>query len=465
MSRRVSSDAWDVVVVGGGGCGLSAAVAAAEEGARVRVLEKHIELGGNTARSVGSVPGAGTRLQQEAGVSDSPMQFYDDLHALTSGDLDVPRTRQLCELSAGLVHWLIDRVGAPLRLTEDYKHVGHSVNRLHNPPSREGAELIRDLHRAAERLGVMVETSREVTGIEQNDRCVEVAAEDEVLYARAVVLATDGFGASDSMKQEHCPEAARLAYFGAPGNTGDGIRWGIDLGARLANMRSYLGYAVMAVPPSGPPSFETLFSWTVVEIGGFIVDLQGRRFANEDSGYSAFCDAVLREASDSAFVVFDQRRLDYVSTYEQRFRLLVERPDTPVVRADDVDSLAQRCGLPTQTLRATLGDHDAAAAGRAPDLLGRSSFGLGPLAPPFYACPTRPGLLTTQGGLVVNEHAQVVLVDGSALPNVYAGGSTAVGISGSDGAQGYASGNGLLTALGYGFLAGRHAAKHHAARA
>ena len=454
---------WDLVVIGGGGCGLAASIAAAEGGLRVRILEKTDHLGGNTARSIGSVPGAGTRFQAEAGIADSPELFYEDLRRRTDGHLDETSTHLMCGLSAELVHWLVDSAGVTLRLTEDYRHVAHSVNRLHNPPSREGAELIADLERTARQRGVTIDLASPVTGLEVNDASVDVRVgssgdSNSIVTGRAVVLATDGFGASNELKQRYCPDTASLPYFGAESNTGDGIRWGRDLGARLANMDSYLGYAVMAIPPGGAPTYQTLFSWTVLEIGGIAVDRNGRRFGDEDAGYSAFSDTVLHDGGGRAFVVFDQRILDSVTRHEPRFKSLVDRPDSPVRSGADVGALAQAYGLPVEDLQATLETYNRAARGDATDVFGRETFGLAPLQGTLYVCETQPGLLTTQGGLVVNGNAQVVLEDGTVFPNVYAGGSTAAGISGNRGAQGYASGNGLLTALGYGLLAGRHAA-------
>lgn len=454
---------WDLVVVGGGGCGLATSIAAVEGRLRVRLLEKTDHLGGNTARSVGSVPGAGTRFQADVGIADSPELFYEDLRRRADGQLDESSTRLMCGLSAELVHWLVDSAGVTLRLTEDYKHVAHSVNRLHNPPSREGAELIADLERTARERGVTIDLSSPVTGLQVDDGSVDIRVgssgdSDSVVTSRAVVLATDGFGASNELKQQYCPDTASLPYFGAESNTGDGIRWGRDLGARLANMDSYLGYAVMAVPPGGAPTYQTLFSWTVLEIGGIAVDRNGRRFGDEDAGYSAFSDTVLHDGGGRAFVVFDQRILDSVTRHEPRFKSLVERLDSPVRCGADVGALAHAYGLPAENLQATLETYSQAARGDTKDVFGRRTFGLAPLQGTLYVCETRPGLLTTQGGLVVNSNAQVVLEDGTTLSNVYAGGSTAAGISGNRGAQGYASGNGLLTALGYGLLAGRHAA-------
>lgn len=458
---------WDLIVVGGGGCGLAGAIAAAEGGAQVLVLERAAELGGNTARSIGSVPGAGTRFQAEQGVEDDPERFTADLRARTGGRGDPEATRLMCGISAELVHWLVDDVGVPLRLTMDYKHVAHSVNRLHNPPSREGAEVIAAMERRARDLGVTISLDTSVSGLAMGSEQVTIGtgpggADDwdraDRLTGSAVLLATDGFGGAPDLVEEHCGPAGRLAYFGAPTNTGDGLRWGRELGAAAAHLGSYLGFAVMAVPPDDTPTYDTLFSWTIPEVGGIAVDRTGRRFGNEDEGYSAFSDRVLEDADGACVVVFDQRMLDHVTQHEPRFARLVARSDSPVVAADDVDALATALGLDPTELRRSIAGYAEAARHERPDDFGRITFGLAPLEGRLYGCPTRPGILTTQGGLVVDRHARVVLDSGDLLHRVYAGGGTAAGISGDRGAQGYASGNGLLTALGYGMLAGRHVA-------
>lgn len=451
---------WDVVVIGGGGCGLVTAIGAAERGGHVLLLEKQQQLGGNTAYSVGSVPGAGTRYQREAGIDDSPQRFAEDLLRQTSGDCDEERVRHLAAFSAELVHWLVDVAHLPLRLTTDYKHVGHSVNRLHNPPTREGRELTEGLHRVAQELNVEVRTSSPVTRLGRDSDSWRVvvgsAGEPETVRAPKVVLATDGFGANDDMKRQYCPEAADMAYIGAPGNSGDGIRFGVSSGAVTENMASYLAYALMASRGDQDPSFETLFSWTVPEIGGVIVDELGKRFANEDVGYSAFADAVVAKANGVGYVVFDQRILTYVSTYEPRFKELAEGADSPIILGDSLADVAAAAGLPADELADTVGRYNESAGGNRRDEFGREVFGIAPLEAPFCIARTSPGLLTTQGGLRTNLDAQVLGEQG-VIAGLYAGGSTAAGISGSAGGRGYASGNGLLTAFGWGLLAARHA--------
>ena len=126
--------------------------------------------------------------------------------------------------------------------------------------------------------------------------------------------------------------------------------------------------------------------------------------------------------------------------------------------ADTPQALAEAAGIDPAGLAATLAAYNAAAAGTAPDAFGRRHFNLAPLQPPFGIVRVKPGLFHTQGWLLVDSHARVLRGDGTPVPNLFAGGGAAAGISGRSGAGGYASGNGLLTALGLGRIAGLRAA-------
>ncbi|RMF80806.1 MAG: FAD-dependent oxidoreductase, partial [Chloroflexi bacterium] len=126
----------DVVVVGSGGCGLTAGIAAAQGGVEVLILEKQARPLSNTQRSYGMIPAGGTRFQQAAGVHETPEDFANDIFAKNKHQSDPAMTLHLCRTAVDLVHWLVDDVGADLSFIDDFIYPGHSNHRMHSPPNR-----------------------------------------------------------------------------------------------------------------------------------------------------------------------------------------------------------------------------------------------------------------------------------------------------------------------------------------
>jgi fumarate reductase flavoprotein subunit len=187
--------------------------------------------------------------------------------------------------------------------------------------------------------------------------------------------------------------------------------------------------------------------------GGLVVNTDGERFDDETIGYSEYGARVLAQPDRVAWVVFDQRIHDAC----QPFRDYQDLLEQGAVRwVDDADGLAALIGAPSDVVARTLAAADAAARGQLPDAFGRTDFAA-PLQAPYAAVKVTGALFHTQGGLLVDADARVLRPDLSPIPGLYAAGGAAVGMSG-NGAAGYLAGNGLLAALGLGYLAGRHAA-------
>lgn len=447
--------AVDVLVIGAGGCGLVAALAAHEAGAEVAVVEKLPRLAGNTMLSSGSIPAAGTRFQAAAGIADDPARFAADLRRTAGPHEAEALVDRLATVSAPMVEWLADAIGLPIELIGAYRHVGHSVNRLHALPSRRGADLMQGLWQAAEERGIPVALATPATALLVEDGIVRGArvrtqgSAESLIAAKAVILACNGFGHDRELIDRYAPDIAGAEYFGALGSDGEAVRWGEALGARLANMGAYQAHSAIAQPHG------ELVTWTVVEKGGIIVDETGRRFADETLGYSAFAAPALARGG-RLFAIYDSRIRAATAAGQPDFGVLVAHGGAPDFA--DVDALAAACRLPADALGETLALAAGAAVGDRPDILGRKAWGMGPLQAPFVATRIAPALFHTQGGLLVDEQAQVLRADGGIVPGLYAGGGAAAGISGRSGGAGYASGNGLLAALGLGFIAGRAAA-------
>jgi len=154
------------------------------------------------------------------------------------------------------------------------------------------------------------------------------------------------------------------------------------------------------------------------------------------------------------FAIFDDR-IKAIADKEDEFRELVNLGG--IKSADSIDALAAFFKLPAETLAQTLHAYNDAAQGKQADNFGRSKFALAPLQAKYWICRVTPGLFHTQGGLAIDTDGRVLKKDGTPIPNLFAGGGAAGGISGQTGAMGYASGNGLLTAIGLGYLSGRAA--------
>jgi fumarate reductase flavoprotein subunit len=443
-------DSPPLVVVGAGACGMVAALAAAKRGVRVLVLEKGNEPAGNTVRSTGLIPAAGTRFQREAGVpDDSPELMAEDILEKNDHESDPEITHLLCEESGPLVEWLVDEAECEMICYTDFLYPGQSRHRMHGPKSSYGSELAQQLEAAIRRdPRIELRTNAPVSWLlHDGNRVTGVETANGTFEAGAVVLALNGFGGNREMVREHLgPEAAGALYFGSPNNTGEGIRWGIASGAATGHMSSYQGHASVAFP-DGP-----LVTWATVVNGAILVNRYGRRFGCETVGYSEYAGSVLAQPNGEAWEILDEEV--YEASRGTRFDEVIEAGK--VRRSKNLEELAEAFGLPADALVATVEEANRSARGEAPDPFGREDFLGGPLEAPFYGIHVRGALFHTQGGLKVDVRARVLKPDGSHIPGLYAGGGTAAGVSGS-GYRGYSSGNGLLAATVLGRIAGESA--------
>lgn len=442
----------DLVIVGAGGCGLMAAYAAAKRGIEIILLEKDSRAGCNTELASGSIPAAGTRFQQAAGLDGTPEQMADDILHKNHGQANRAIVLELCRRSRDIIDLLVDEVGLPMTLNTDSSRYGFSFLRLHNPPGRSGAPLVAALHEALKRFpnvtfadrtpgdGLITDEVGKVIGV------LAGADGTERIGAKKVILACDGFGANREMLRRFVPEMADVACIGAGGNTGDGICWGMALGASVEHMTGYQGHGFVC------PGYGTRLLPEMPMLGAIIVNRNAERFTREDLGYSELAGIVLAQPEGRAVEIFDQRIYDILAP-NAHFRETIEAG--ALRSASSIEDLAALFHLDPATLRQTFDAYQRDAQIRQ-DRFGRETFGA-PLTPPFYGATITGALAHTQGGLSVDIHARVLRPDGSVILNLYAGGGTAAGISG-DGPDGYLSGNGLLSALGLGLIAGEHAA-------
>ncbi|NUB26944.1 FAD-dependent oxidoreductase [Azospirillum brasilense] len=447
-----------VVVIGGGAAGMIAALAAHERGAEVLVLERDALPQGSTALSAGLIPAPGTRWQRAAGIEDSPERFAADIIAKAKGEPEPADVSRVARAVGPALEWLADRYGLPFSVVDNFTYPGHSARRMHGLPSRSGAELIDRLRGAVEAAGIDVLCEAHVTALYADGprvRGVEVTRPDgsvERVGCAALILACNGYGGNRALVERHVPELADALYFGHPGNQGDALLWGEALGAATRHLSGHQGHGSVAHPAG------ILVTWATVTEGGVQVNTAGKRFSNEAQGYSEQAAVVLRQPDGIAWTVFDERIAAVARQFED-FRQAEAMG--AVLGADSPADLARLMKIDAAALTVTLAEVDRLKAAGGTDGFGRSFAGSAPLVAPYRAVRVTGALFHTQGGLVVDNDARVLVWtsdgQGGVLPNLYAAGGAACGVSGSK-ASGYLSGNGLLTAVALGRIAGAAAA-------
>lgn len=453
----------EVLVIGAGACGTIAALAAKERGAEAVILERDAKPSGSTSLSSGQIPAAGTKLQRAAGlIDDTPELLYQDILAKAHGECDHAIARLIAEESKNTVEWLVERQQVPLSCVLNFQYPGHSRPHMHAAKSLDGAELHAALLAAVERHEIPLATSAHATDLYADSsgrvhgvRVTRPDGKTEDIGCEALILACNGYGGSKEMLKKYIPAAADLFYEGHVGNQGDAVRWGEALGASIKDMGSFQGHGAMATPHG------VHLNWATVTEGGFHVNVHGKRFSNENAGYSEQALKVQRQPGNVAWAIWDERS-DAIAMQQASHK---EAHDAGAVRrCDSIEAAARVIGCDPKALAQTFADVAAAQRGDKKDEFGRDFTRKPTLKPPYCVAKIAGALTHTQGGLEVNTEMRVLKKDGRPFPNLFAGGGAARGISGAH-VWGYLSGNGLLPAVTLGRIAGREAARLAGSRA
>ena len=441
----------DVVIVGAGGTGLTAAAAIATHTPylRVTLIERDLSIACNSAIASNFIPAAGTRFQRAAGIDDTPDLLLTDILTKNKGNVDLRLARAICESSAETLHWLVDKVGVELELAPELTWLGHSVIRMHAHPQRGGPPVLASLRRFVEgcaRVQILDQTIctgltgdaiAGITGVS-----AKRAAQTLQVKASCVVLACGGFGARPELIARHIPEMASAPHIGSANDLGDALDWGQQLGASLAQLSSYQGRDCIFAD-------GTRVTPPVLNQGGIAVNANGVRFVDELQDYSSLARVYRQQPGQVAYFIWDQHIQDQVCNVLV-MRQAMERGG--IVRAADAIAMAQTLGLPEAAFEATL-QQWITQPPNSLDAFGRSAPAK-PLKPPYYAARITGAVAHTQGGLVVDAAGRVLLPNGLSIAGLFAGGNAIAGVSG-DSCTGYLSGNGLLVAYTSGYLIGK----------
>ncbi len=447
----------EVVVIGAGACGLVAALRAKAAGAEVIVIERDPSPSGSTSMSSGFVPAPATRFQRAVGVDDdTPARFEADIMAKSKGLSDRRLARLASRTIGPAIEWLADEHGLEWIVLDDFLYPGHSRHRMHAVPEKTGAALLARLLAAAERANIPVVPHARALRLFVRERRVEAVeversnGDREFVGLQALVLACNGYGGNPALVKRYIPEIADALYYGHAGNTGDAMLWGQALGAECRHLSGYQGHGSLAHPHG------ILISWALMMEGAIQINAEGKRFSNEHGGYSEQAVKVLDQPGGIAWDIFDERIHAFALSFPD-YREAVEAG--AIRRAGDVAELSILTGTPPEVLAATLAEVSAMSKGERLDPFGRDFTGKPALQAPFFAVKVTGALFHTQGGLLIDDEARAVDPDGKSFSNLTAGGGAACGVSGPD-VAGYLSGNGLLTAVAFGFIAGATAARN-----
>jgi len=450
----------DVLVLGAGQAGLTAAVAAAQQGSRVLVLEKLDYAGGSTSMSSGLTAYAGTDEQTAEGIDDSVESLREDILATGQHKNDSALVDAYCREQLTTYRWLKD-------LGVVYGHVhaasGQSVPRSHaTDPSR----MIDVLLKRADELGVqvvyrvrafeLVVTDGTVTGVR-----AEVGGTFTEVEAGAVVIASGGFSRNLELLERFVPQMVNAIHGGAPGSEGDGLLMGWKVGADFRDTPYVKG--TFGIRPGDDPR-ESGTGILAVYKGAIAVNLDGRRFVDESLPYKAIGDACLEQDGHVAWQVFDQQTMD-LDDPEVHIYWFSGRLATGLLEvADTLEELAVKIDVPVENLLATVASYNAAARGERADDFGRTSLSGSSATPteivrgPFYAHLSGTSVLATYCGLTIDPETRVLDVYGEEIPGLFAAGEVTGGFHGA----GYVTGTSVGKAGVFGRIAGLTAAQYAA---
>ena len=445
---KVENVSTDVVIIGAGGAGLTAAIEAKENGANVIVVEKNAVVGGNTKFATGGLNAAETKIQKENGIEDSVEVYIED--TMKGGkNLNNPElVKVLAENSATTVDWL---VGIGADLTDVGRLGGASANRAHRPTGGApvGAHLSETLNNKALEVGVeirletkaveLIADGNKVTGIKVQD----AKGNEYEINAKAVVIATGGFGANQELVVKYKPELAGFGTTNGPGATGDALGLVEALNVELVDIEQ------IQTHPTVVPEKNKMITEAVRGNGAILVNREAKRFIDELQTRDVVSAAELEQEGKTAFLLFDQNVRESLSAIEKYAKLGL------LTEAATVKELAEVIGVDAAVLEETVSTYNTyVQAGEDKDFE-RSNMKTELNKGPFYAVEVGPAVHHTMGGLKINTETQVINTNDEVIEGLFAAGEVTGGVHGAN----RLGGNALADITTYGRIAGKNASE------
>ena len=499
--ETVSYDA-DVVVIGAGGAGMTAAMTAADAGQKVVILESQAMVGGNSARATGGMNAAKTVYQDEnefdqaAGVEKTlataaekyadnetitalaktvseqwaayqanPTGYFDsvelmELDTMVGGKgINNPElVKTLCEGTADAIDWL-DENGITLHNVSSFG--GASVKRIHRPVDEEGkvvsvgAYMIPLLQENCEKRGIDIVLNTTVDTIltDANGAAVGVSGTDKdgntvVVNAKSVILATGGFGANLDMVTQYKPELAGFMTTNAAGAQGQGIEMATAIGAGTVDMDQ------IQIHPTVEANTAALITEGLRGDGAILVNANGERFIDEVGTRDVVSAAEIAQPGSYSWLIVDQAMVDASSVIQGYIKKGYTKTGATY------EELAKELDVDPAAFANTMETWNGYVEAKNDPDFGRTSFANPLNNGPYYAIKVTAGVHHTMGGVTINSATEVLKEDGTVIPGLFAAGEVTGGVHGANRLGGTAVADFVV----FGRIAGESAANYASAQ-
>ena len=499
--ETVSYDA-DVVVIGAGGAGMTAAMTAADAGQKVVILESQAMVGGNSARATGGMNAAKTVYQDEnefdqaAGVEKTlataaekyadnetitalaktvseqwaayqanPTGYFDsvelmELDTMVGGKgINNPElVKTLCEGTADAIDWL-DENGITLHNVSSFG--GASVKRIHRPVNEEGkvvsvgAYMIPLLQENCEKRGIDIVLNTTVDTIltDANGAAVGVSGTDKdgntvVVNAKSVILATGGFGANLDMVTQYKPELAGFMTTNAAGAQGQGIEMATAIGAGTVDMDQ------IQIHPTVEANTAALITEGLRGDGAILINANGERFIDEVGTRDVVSAAEIAQPGSYSWLIVDQAMVDASSVIQGYIKKGYTKTGATY------EELAKELDVDPAAFANTMETWNGYVEAKNDPDFGRTSFANPLNNGPYYAIKVTAGVHHTMGGVTINSATEVLKEDGTVIPGLFAAGEVTGGVHGANRLGGTAVADFVV----FGRIAGESAANYASAQ-
>lgn len=441
------SETVDLVVIGAGASGMSAALEAETVGAEVILLEKMPYVGGNTVRATAGMNAVSTDAQSDAGIVDDVETFVVDI--LESGHSEGnPRMIEImAQESTSAISWLT-ALGADL--SDVGILAGHSKPRTHRPAGGQpvGNEIMNvfknaiqestvDLRLEHKAVEIMLDQNQAISGVKVVDR----TGKKYTIHTKNVIIATGGFGGSPEVFVYYNQKLKGYHTTNSPSATGDFIGLVEDLGVKLVDM-SYI-----QTHPTVSPQYGVLITEAIRGNGGILINSSGKRFANEMKNRDFLSEDILNQPEKEVYLLFNETVRESLAASDDYIDMEI------IISAPDVVTLANTLRIDTQSLTQTLSRYNEFVENQVDLDFGRRSLTVKLEEGPFYAVQVTPAVHYCMGGMLIDEKARVINESGRPITGLFASGEATGGIHGLN----RLGGNSLLDAIVFGRIAGRSA--------